>query len=62
MLWDTGPSCVKEKATGKVIFQLSKRHGKPVNAQWNDQNLVASFISGEVLVLDFGNVLPCRFK
>jgi WD40 repeat protein len=62
MLWDTGPSCVKEKATGKVVFQLSKRHGKPVNAQWNGQYLVASFISGEVLVLDFGNVLPSRFQ
>ena len=58
MLWDTGPSCVKEKATGKVVFWLSKRYGKPVDVQWNDQYLVASFISGEVLVLDFIYVLP----
>ena len=58
MLWDTGPSCVKEKATGKVVFQLAKGYGKPVDVQWNDQYLVASFISGEVLVLDFKHMLP----
>ena len=57
VLWDTDPSCVKEKATGKVVFWLSKRYGRPVNVQWNDQYLVASFISGEVLVLDFSHVL-----
>ena len=57
MLWDTGPSCVKEKATGKVVFWLPKGYGKPVDVQWNDQYLVASFISGEVLVLDFIYVL-----
>ena len=58
MLWDAGPSCVKEKATGKVVFWLCKRYGKPVNVQWNDQYLFASFISGEVLVLDFSHLLP----
>ena len=58
VLWDNDISCVKEKATGKVIFWLSKRSGKPVNVQWNDQHLVASFISGEVLVLDFSHMLP----
>ena len=57
LVWDTGPSCVMEKATGKVVFQLSKGYGKPVDVQWNDQCLVASFISGEVLVLDFSHVL-----
>ena len=58
LLWDAGPSCVKERATGKVVFQLSKGYGKPVNVQWNNQCLVASFISGEVLVLDFSHILP----
>ena len=57
ILWDTSLSCVQEKATGKVIFKLSKGYGKPVNVQWNSQYLFASFISGEVLVLDFGHVL-----
>ena len=58
VLWDTGISGVREKATGKVIFQLSERFGKPSDVQWNGQYLVACFISGEVLVLDFGLVLP----
>ena len=57
VLWDTGPSCVKEKATGKVVFWLSKRYGRPVNVKWNNQYLFVSFISGEVLVLDFAHVL-----
>ena len=57
LLWDTGPSCVKEMATRKVVFWLSKRYGKPVNVQWNDQYLVVSFISGKVLVLDFSHIL-----
>ena len=56
-LWDTDLFCIKEKATGKVVFQLPKIYGKPVDVQWNDQYLVASFISGEVLVLDFSYVL-----
>ena len=58
MQWNTSLSCVEEKATGKVVFWLSKRYGKPVNVQWNSQYLVASFMSGEVLVLDFCNMFP----
>ena len=58
MVWDTGPSCVKEKATGNIVFWLSKRYGRPVNVEWNDKYLLVSFISGEVLVLDFSHVLP----
>ena len=57
VLWDTGTCCVKEKATGKVVFWLSKGYGKPVDVQWNNQYLVASFISGELLILDFSHVL-----
>ena len=57
MVWDTGLSCVKNKATGNVIFRLSKRYGRPVNVKWNDQHFLASFISGEVLVLDFSHIL-----
>ena len=58
VLWDSGISGAREKATGKVIFQLSKRFGKPSDVQWDGQYLVACFISGEVLVLDFSLVLP----
>ena len=55
--WDTSLSCVKEKGTGKVVFWLSKRYGKPADVQWKDQYLVVSFKSGEVLVFDFSYVL-----
>ena len=58
MLWDTGISCAKEIATEKVIFRLSKGYGKPIGVQWNGKYLVASFISGEVLVLEFNHLPP----
>ena len=58
VLWDIGISGLRERATGKMIFQLSKRFGKPSGVQWNGQHLITCFISGEVLVLDFGPVLP----
>ena len=58
MLWDTGLSCIKMEATKRVVFWLSKQHGKPIGVQWNNQFLFASFISGEVLVLDLSNVVP----
>ena len=57
LLWDTSLSCIKEKATGKVVFWLPKGYGKPVDVQWSSQSLVTSFMSGEVLVLDFTCVL-----
>ena len=57
LLWDTSLSSIKEKSTGKVVFWLPKGYGKPIDAQWNSQLLVASFMSGEVLVLDFTCVL-----
>ena len=58
VLWDTGLSCVREKTTGKVVFWLSKRYGRPVTVQWNNQYLFVSFICGKVLVLDFSHVPP----
>ena len=57
ILWDTSQSCIRERATGKIVFHLSKRFGKPVDVQWNDQYLVACFISGEIFVLGFNHVL-----
>ena len=57
ILWDSGLSGIKEKATGKVIFKLSKRYGRPVNVQWNGQHLVACFMAGEVLTLDFSHMI-----
>ena len=58
IVWDSGLSCVKEAGTGKVVFWLSKRYGRPVNVRWSDRYLFVAFISGEVLVLDFSHVLP----
>ena len=58
MLWDTGLSCIKMEPTKKVVFWLSKQHGKPIGVQWNNPYLFASFISGEVLVLDLSHVIP----
>jgi WD40 repeat protein len=57
VLWDTGMSQIKDKVTGEVIFHLPKRYGKPDDVQWNDQYLVACFMSTEVLVLDFSHLL-----
>ena len=57
VLWDTGLSRIKDQVTGKVLFQLSKRYGKPVDVQWNSQYLVAHFIPTKVLVLDFSCML-----
>ena len=47
ILWDTGLSCIREDATGRVVFWLSRRYGRPIDAQWDGQYLVACFISGE---------------
>ena len=58
MLWDTSLFGIKEKATGKVVFRVPKGYGKSVDVQWSNQYLVASFKSGEVLVLDLGHMLP----
>ena len=57
VLWDSSLSGIKEMATGKVVFRLPKRYGRPVHVQWNGQHLVACFITGEVLTLDFGHVI-----
>ena len=57
ILWDSGLACVREDVTGRVIFWLSRRHGRPIDAQWDGQHLVTCFISGEVLILDFGYIL-----
>ena len=57
ILWDSSLSSIKEKATGKVVFRLSQRYGRSVHVQWNGQHLVACFIAGEVLTLDFSHMI-----
>ena len=58
VLWDTGLSRVKDNRTGKVVFQLSGRHGKPVDVQWNGQFLVVCYTPQDILILDFSYLLP----
>ena len=58
VLWDTNLCGIKDKITEKVIFQLPRRYGKPVDVQWNDQYLVACFHPIEALILDFSHIIP----
>jgi len=51
--WDVSLSNIKDQATGNVVFQLSRRFTKPVDAQWNGQHLVLCYTHKEVLILDF---------
>ena len=57
VLWDIGISGIRNKVTGKVIFQVPKRYGRAFDAQWHRCHLVIGFESNEMLVLDFSNVL-----
>jgi len=52
----TTPVRVEDRVTGKEVFQLSGRYGKPSAIQWDGQYLIAGYESGEVLILDFGDV------
>jgi len=56
-LWDIGLSKIKDRVTGKVIFQLGGRFAKPTKAQWDGQYLVAGYDSGELLILDFNHLV-----
>jgi len=53
VLWDASLSRIKDQATGRVVFQLSGRFPRPVDAQWNGQYLVVYYPLNEVLILDF---------
>jgi len=48
---------VKDRVTGKKVFQLCGRYERPSVIQWDGQYLIAGYESGEVLILDFGDVL-----
>jgi hypothetical protein len=43
---------IRERETGKELFQLSGRYGNPAGIQWNGQYLVAGYESGDVFILD----------
>jgi WD40 repeat protein len=52
------PVWIEDAVTGKEVFQLSGRYAKPTETQWDGQYLVAGYLSGEVLILDFCDVHP----
>ena len=59
-LWDVKLSGIKDRASGKVVFQLGGRFVRPVVSQWDGGYLVAGYQSGEVLILDFNHMLSNR--
>jgi len=56
-LWYIGQSGIRDAVTGEVVFQLAGRFVNPVVSQWDGQYLAAGYKSGEVLILDFDQVL-----
>jgi WD40 repeat protein len=56
-LWNNGPSRIEDTVTGKVVFQLPGRYARPNDARWDGQYLIAGYESGEVLILDFSQML-----
>ena len=48
---------IEDTVTGKEVFQLSGRYAKPTAVQWDGRYLVAGYGCGEVLILDFINML-----
>ena len=57
-LWDIHQFRIEDTVTGRVVFQLGGRFANPVDSQWDGQYLVAGYGSGEVLILDFNNMVP----
>ena len=57
MVWDISQSRIEDTVTGKVVFQLSGRFADAVDVQCHGCHLFASYISGEVLVLDINHIL-----
>ena len=55
-VWDNSLSKIKDTATGKIVFQLSGRFANPAHVQCDGCYLIAYYISGEILILDFNHV------
>ena len=52
------PSRVEDTVTGQEVFQFSGRYVRPTSTHWDGQYLVAGYDSGEVLILNFNNIIP----
>ena len=57
LVWDASQSSIRDRVTGKVVFQLSRRFGRLDHVQLDGCYLAACFHSTEVLILDFSHVL-----
>jgi WD40 repeat protein len=55
--WNNGPSRIEDTVTGKEVFRLPGRYARPKDVRWDGQYLVAGYVSGEVLILDFSQML-----
>ena len=55
--WDWFQFKVQSVITGKVVFQLPKSLGRPIDVQWNNQTLFICFGPTEVLIFDFTHIL-----
>jgi len=56
--WASDPCRIRHTATGRDIFQPTGRYERPNDVRWDGQFLVAGYLSGEVLILDFNHVVP----
>ena len=54
----TSPSRIEDMVTKKEVFQLSGRYAEPYVARWDGRYLITGYQSGEVLILDFNNMIP----
>jgi WD40 repeat protein len=54
----SGVSWIKDIVTGREVFRLSGRYASPYAVQWDGRYLVAGYRTGEVLILDFNQMLP----
>ena len=55
-LWNPKKARIESPTTKGVVFQLSRRFASPVFVQCDDSYLVATYQSGEMLILDLTNV------
>jgi len=55
-VWEISMSGMRDIVTGKVVVQIPGRFGEAIHAQWDGHYLVVSFLSKEVVVLNFGHV------
>ena len=49
---------IENTISEKEVFRFPERYAMPTAVQWDGQYLVAGYSSGEVLILDFSNIIP----